>query len=343
MKPLSAAEKRLPESQAGGGAPVLFRQSDMRQGLELVGDGFRFDKRVRDDEPLLEGRMFYMRQLQPGLVLHCAQVRDLRDLQTQVLQQPGLKLSLLVGGASQFAFGRRRYHLGPQAQPGRRNCGALVALSEQDTFWRQWRRGRQERKISITLKPEWLEQAGFGQFNGHGQLERFAAEHMAERLWMPSATALLAAERILEPPALAPALQDMFIQARCLDIIVEALGVIAGRPAAPVLRPRERQCLQRLLELLDSGDADDWPLQRIAHHVGSNPTSLQRLFRAHSGLSIFGYQRDRRLQQAHAALSRDALSVEQAAAIAGYTSAANFATAFKRRYGITPRRARGPK
>lgn len=347
MKPLPAAEKSLAPPSIDGGrvnAPGrgarLFRRADLQQGVELVGDRFRFSKRVDDDEPLLEGRTFEVQELQPGLVLHCAQVRDLQDFQTQVLQQPGIKLSLLVSGATQVAYGRHHYHLGPHARPGMHNQGALVSLSEPDTFQRQWRRGREERKISITLKPEWLEASGFGQFDEHAPLTEFAARHMAERPWLPSAQVILAAERILEPPVLLPGLRDLYVESRCLDIIVEALGIISGPVAQARLRPQDRKRLRKLMDLLDSGSADAWSLQRIANQVGSNPTSLQRLFQSHTGTTIFEYQRSRRMRQAHVALCRDMVSVEQAAAIAGYTSGANFATAFKRRYGLTPRQSR---
>lgn len=320
-------------------APSQFGHEHLLRGLELVGGDFHFSKLVTDDEPLLTGPTFYIRSLQPGLVLHCAQVRDLKDFSTQVLQQPGIKLTLLTAGATQLAYGRRHYHLGPQARPDARNHAALVALAEPDTFRRQWRRGREERKISLTLKPEWLEQTGLGQFGGQ-PLAEFAAEHMAERSWLPSTQAVLAAERILQPPPLLPALRDLFVQARCLDIVTEALGIIACQSACESSTPRQRQRIARLRELLDSGAADNWSLQYIASQMGSNPTSLQRAFRAETGLTIFDYQRRRRMQHAYLILRRDAASVERAAALAGYGSATNFATAFKRIYGITPRAAR---
>jgi AraC-like DNA-binding protein len=265
-------------------------------------------------------------------------------MHSQVLQQPGIKLSLLAAGSSEVAYGRRSYHLGPQANVSRRNQAALVALAEPDTFSRYWRQGREESKISITLKPQWLEQAGFGMLTEHVRLARFANEHMAERPWLPSPQAMLAVQQVLQPPPLLPALQEIFIQSRCLDIIVEALSLIAHADAAAeqrALNPRAQRKLRQLQELLDSGAADEWSLQAIATHVGSNPTSLQQLFRRDRGYTIFEYQRQRRLQRARVALTEQGISVEEAAAIAGYSSAANFATAFKRMFGITPRAARG--
>ncbi|CAM5502008.1 AraC family transcriptional regulator OS=Stutzerimonas stutzeri OX=316 GN=CXK95_03430 PE=4 SV=1 [Stutzerimonas stutzeri] len=58
-------------------------------------------------------------------------------------------------------------------------------------------------------------------------------------------------------------------------------------------------------------------------------------------MTIFEYQRARRLLQARQALEREGISVNEAAWRAGYNSAANFATAFKRQFGISPRQVRG--
>ncbi|MEB3734778.1 helix-turn-helix domain-containing protein [Halopseudomonas pachastrellae] len=57
-------------------------------------------------------------------------------------------------------------------------------------------------------------------------------------------------------------------------------------------------------------------------------------------MSLFAWQRQRKLQQAFDALATGRLSIEEAAALAGYTSAANFATAFRRAFGTTPQQVR---
>jgi len=98
--------------------------------------------------------------------------------------------------------------------------------------------------------------------------------------------------------------------------------------------------VQRLVELLDSGVADDWTQERIAREMGVNATTLQRQFRALHGMTLFEYQRTRRLLQARQALERDGVSVNEAAWLAGYNSPANFATAFKRQFGISPKQVR---
>jgi AraC-like DNA-binding protein len=57
-------------------------------------------------------------------------------------------------------------------------------------------------------------------------------------------------------------------------------------------------------------------------------------------MSAFEFIRHRRLEQARSALERDAVSVKQAAFLAGYSSAANFSTAYRKHFGCTPRQSR---
>ncbi|RAH98427.1 hypothetical protein DLJ53_27450 [Acuticoccus sediminis] len=85
-------------------------------------------------------------------------------------------------------------------------------------------------------------------------------------------------------------------------------------------------------------------LEDVARAVGASVSTLQRLFHAVHGASIYGVVRERRLVEARLALEGGSLSITEAAERAGYRSPANFATAFKRQFGVSPsdvaRRAR---
>lgn len=115
---------------------------------------------------------------------------------------------------------------------------------------------------------------------------------------------------------------------------------LVGEPPAPVRqRPHQQRLVQRTLELLHSGEADGWSLEQIAAAVGASASTLQRQFQAAQGISVFAWQRQRKLQQAHAALQRG-VSISEVAWQAGYSSTANFTTAFRRQFGMTPQRVR---
>lgn len=321
-------------------------RNDLMVGMPLLGGGYRFSREPASDLPLLAGSMSTHALLRGNLILHCTQAHDLQDMESEAELSPGVKIVLLVDGATEVGYGRHALRLGPKDDGGRPrggNPGALVNLAEPDLFHRCWKAGRPERKVSITLKPEWAADM-FPQGKEAGRhLQAFVREHMASGAWHPSAQALAAAESILRPPPLAPGLLELYLEARCLDIVVDACSIIArATPAPAVLRPRQWQRVQQVRELLDSGAAGDWSLQRIAGHVGTNTTTLQLEFRAAFGTTVFAYLREHRMQQAHAALAQGEASIAGAAQLAGYTSSANFCTAFKHRFGLTPGQLQRP-
>lgn len=108
-------------------------------------------------------------------------------------------------------------------------------------------------------------------------------------------------------------------------------------------RPRtttpDRQ-LTRLMSLIENGLARSATQADLAQYLGMSLSNLQRRFRAQHGEALGHYLRRYYLGMAREALERDQASVETAADLAGYTSAPNFATAFRREFGITPRDCR---
>jgi DNA-binding response OmpR family regulator len=82
-------------------------------------------------------------------------------------------------------------------------------------------------------------------------------------------------------------------------------------------------------------------LAEIAAQVGTHEKRLSKAFRAQTGQSVFAFVREARLGQARQQLVQTALSIEEVAAEAGFSSAANFATAFRERFGATPSACRG--
>lgn len=309
-----------------------------------LGGGYRFaGPRLRGDEPVLQGE-FETIALRPGLLLHRARARDLHDMQTSVTLEPGLKISLLVAGESDVSFGSLDLRLGPRRDGHGRlhNRGAIVALAEPETFRRRWRRGRSEAKVSVTLRPEWLEGGAVAEGHALERIHDFRRRHLAIEHWQPSVRAQALAHQIAHPPGLAEPFRAWYLEARAIEIASEALATIARERAStpPRLAAREHRRLRELLAWLDARATEPLTLEAIAREAAMSPAALQRAFRCFSGLSLFDYIRARRLDAARQALERDGVSVARAAEIAGYSSAHNFATAFKRRFGSTPRSLR---
>jgi AraC-like DNA-binding protein len=75
----------------------------------------------------------------------------------------------------------------------------------------------------------------------------------------------------------------------------------------------------------------------LARQVGLNDFKLKQGFRQLFGTTVFGYLREHRLEQAHLLLAEGQLSIQQVARAIGYTHAGYFATAFKRKFGVSPK------
>lgn len=77
-------------------------------------------------------------------------------------------------------------------------------------------------------------------------------------------------------------------------------------------------------------------LEQLARQLRTNPKRLNEAFRNCVGITVFSYLREERMRQACALLADTPLEVQTIALELGFTSGANFATAFKERFGHTP-------
>ena len=89
---------------------------------------------------------------------------------------------------------------------------------------------------------------------------------------------------------------------------------------------------QQLIQQLDRTP----DLTELASALGSSSKRLNEAFRKSVGVTVFEYLREERMRQACIRLTDSALNVQQIALALGFSSGANFATAFKDRFGLSP-------
>ncbi|UHD18647.1 response regulator transcription factor [Thiocapsa bogorovii] len=122
----------------------------------------------------------------------------------------------------------------------------------------------------------------------------------------------------------------------------EGQATPAGREHA---HPRDAdqpglRLVYRAIDILRDEMADPPSLTALAHRVGTNQARLGREFQTHLGMSTFEYLREQRLVRAQELLATTDLQVQQIADAVGFNRAGDFATAFKLRFGVTPREYR---
>jgi DNA-binding response OmpR family regulator len=96
----------------------------------------------------------------------------------------------------------------------------------------------------------------------------------------------------------------------------------------------------RAVDILLDEMADPPGLIELAHRVGTNQARLNSEFQTHLGMSTFEYLREQRLVRAQELLTTTDWQIQQIADAIGFKRPGDFATAFRHRFGMTPREYR---
>lgn len=106
--------------------------------------------------------------------------------------------------------------------------------------------------------------------------------------------------------------------------------------ATPAVHNMDKTLVNAACQYLRSRLSRPPSMEQLARSLHTNEKRLTRAFRNERGTTVFEYLRDERLRQATRLLLETSLSITQIAEELGYSSSANFATAFRRHTGQTP-------
>lgn len=115
---------------------------------------------------------------------------------------------------------------------------------------------------------------------------------------------------------------------------VEAAEALPVEPATPV--DADQVALQAAMRFIEQNLEVLPSLAEIAQKVGTHEKRLSGIFRERLGSTVFGYVREARLLKGQALLLSGAMNMQDIAEQIGFKSAANFATAFRERFAMTP-------
>lgn len=128
----------------------------------------------------------------------------------------------------------------------------------------------------------------------------------------------------------------LYLESRTIDLIAESLSQSIA-PITQSLKSEEIDRIQTaqkiLLDRLDNPPS----LMELAQQVGLNDCTLKRGFRQVVGTTAFDYFYQQRMAQARLLLLSGECSISKVAEQVGYTSLSAFSTAFRRKFGYSPR------
>ncbi len=134
-------------------------------------------------------------------------------------------------------------------------------------------------------------------------------------------------------------------KAKAFELICNALDRLLSASQyeenSPVkLRSKDREAIKLARDLLINNLAEPPSIRELCAAVGVNRNKLHYGFKQEFGLSPQNYLEEHRLEKAYIALRDSDRLIYQIAADVGYASQSSFSTAFKRKYGLTPKEAR---
>lgn len=128
-------------------------------------------------------------------------------------------------------------------------------------------------------------------------------------------------------------LEGLALQLSAHGLPADAGDGAIGRPVSP----GQQQRLELVRQLIEFSPADDYTLAGLAERAAMSPSGLRAKFRDTYGITVFEHLRRCRLELARRYLV-EGYSVQQAAHCSGYRHASNFSTAFRRHFGVAPKK-----
>lgn len=137
-------------------------------------------------------------------------------------------------------------------------------------------------------------------------------------------------------PAIGGSAGKLLMSAQATEILARAMFALHHNAELRNPVDSKRARLQSVKDMMDANLRHSWSIAELASRAGSSRRSFNLRFRSAFGVSAVEYLRVRRLEVAREALVYQNLSVTEAADLVGYNNPANFATAFRKHFGLVP-------
>ncbi|MDB9527185.1 AraC family transcriptional regulator [Oscillatoria sp. CS-180] len=136
-------------------------------------------------------------------------------------------------------------------------------------------------------------------------------------------------------------IRQLYLEGKVLELIALYFAQLKDYESAPSALARVRRkdvdALHQAKKILLKNLGEPPSLAELAHQVGLSERKLQQGFRQLFGNTVFGVLHDHRMEQARQLLEADQMTITAIANAVGITHRGYFATAFKRKFGSTPR------
>ncbi|MEL4894895.1 AraC family transcriptional regulator [Crocosphaera sp. Alani8] len=133
----------------------------------------------------------------------------------------------------------------------------------------------------------------------------------------------------------------MYLESKAIELmallIEEETNIHQSETQATLLDLDYRDRIHYAQEILIKNLTNPPSLMELARQVGMCDYSLKQGFKEVFNTTVFGYLRDRRLERAKELLLEPCMTIAQVGRTVGYDSHSSFTTAFKKKFGVSPK------
>ncbi|UUZ84191.1 AraC family transcriptional regulator [Paenibacillus sp. P26] len=132
--------------------------------------------------------------------------------------------------------------------------------------------------------------------------------------------------------------RNLEVECRMLELMSLAFGSFLWDdiPVSAKLSRTDMAKIEQAREIIVGRMTEPPSLLELSRLIGLNDYKLKIGFKEMYGHTVFGYLREKRLEQAYHLLKTGGSSVIEAAYAVGYSNPSYFAEAFREKYGVNP-------
>ena len=279
--------------------------------------------KIHNSQQRLKGSVI-TETLPSGMTFHMVDAKAVADFSFEEELQPNFKIAIMFTSTMDMRFGEQKAEL-----ICRNHHAKLMNFKEPELCSMTVKKGEQRTALYLSVAPDWFERHDIAtqsvkqEINKHFSLEDWALPDM----YWQQAESILKYNRDDFNCSMARQGFAMSLMSSWVDMVSQS------RPTR--MRVSDKRTSQ-FEELMRSDEVLYMDFDTISDELGMSTATLQRYSKDVLSMSLSQFLRVRRLEAARKALRYDGASIIEAAYMAGYNHTSNFATAFKRQFGVPP-------
>lgn len=313
----------------------IIRTRDLKKLLADAGHQhlLKAKELIEEDSVLAEGALAF-HDVNAQIGVHYCDMIESNSGSSSVEIAPSLNITILFTGKVAFSVGSNYYEIEAEDRP-------LVfanIVTGREIFSRHMSKGQQVRKLTLSLSQDWLTSRVEGMHDPMSEL----LSDKSQVIKIHAGTDLVEdAYELLELQQKDLTFREkLTAEMLTFSILNQSVpSLISGEPVSYANQYTSDSEVKKSLQLrkqVEQLSLSHSSLQDIANALNISPSTLQRKFKSAFRVTVQEHIRIKRLEDARKSLLVDGLSIGEVAYAAGYKHVANFVTAFKKQFGLTP-------